>query len=192
MKNAVIAAAGCWLITVTCVAMADPVAGESKADLCLLCHRAGESKYSDAPILDGQPVTYFIAQIAAYKTGKRTDYPPVMNTNAASLSASDVQDLAELFAIRRSGPYPIFEPEKASSGMKTLSQLPCRSCHGSDYSGNGPVARLAGQNPRYTAGQLRSLRSGKRLHPTSDGGDAVKTLTDDDINNVAHAFASLK
>jgi hypothetical protein len=35
------------------------------------------------------------------------------------------------------------------------------------------------------------MRSGKRLHPVSDGGDAVKTLTDDDIVNVAHALASL-
>ena len=111
--------------------------------------------------------------------------------SAASLSASDVQDLAELFASRRSGPYPFFEPEKASSGMKTLSQLPCRSCHGTDYSGNGPVARLAGQNPRYMAYELRSMRSGRRSHPPSADGDAVKTLTDDDVNNVAHAFASL-
>jgi cytochrome c553 len=114
-----------------------------------------------------------------------------MNTNAASLSGVDVQDLAEFFASRKSSPYPDFDLERAGSGMKTLAQLRCRSCHGSDYSGIGPIARLAGQNPRYTASELRSMRSGKRLHPVSDGGDAVKTLTDDDIVNVAHAFASL-
>jgi len=108
----------------------------------------------------------------------------------ASVTA-DVQDLADYFASRKSGPYLVFDFERAGSGMKTLSQLPCRSCHGSDYSGNGPVARLAGQSPRYTAWQLRSMRSEKRLHPPSNGGDAVKTLTDDDIANVARAFASL-
>ena len=114
-----------------------------------------------------------------------------MKTNAASLSAVDAQDIADFFASRKSESYPGFDVEKAGSGMKALAQLPCRSCHGSEYSGNGAVARLAGQNPWYTASELRSMRSGKRLHPTSDGGDAVKTLTDDDINDVAHAFASL-
>jgi cytochrome c553 len=187
MRNATFAAATCWLVALPFVALADRVAGEEKADLCLLCHGATGKNYT--PVLDGQPLAYFVAQLTAYKTGKRTD--AVMNTNAASLSVVDGQDLADFFASRKSGPYPGFDSEKAGLGMKALAQLPCRFCHGSDYSGNGPVARLAGQNPRYTASELRSMRSGKRLHPTSDGGDAVKTLTDDDINNVVHAFASL-
>jgi len=85
MRNAAIAAATCWLVALPCVALADPVAGEQKTDLCLLCHGAVEGK-PFVPILDGQPTTYFIAQISAYKTGKRTDL--VMNTNAASLSNS--------------------------------------------------------------------------------------------------------
>ena len=140
-------------------------------------------------MLDGQPAAYFIAQLAAYKTGKRTD--AVMNTNAASLSAVDAQDLAEFFASRKPGPYPGFHSERAGSGTRALAQLPCASCHGSDYAGSGAVAHLAGQNPRYMASELRSMRSGKRLHPTSDGGEAVKTLTDDDIVNVAHALASM-
>ena len=188
MRNAAIAITTCWLVALPSFALADRVAGEKKAELCLLCHGAVEGK-PFVPNLDGQPTTYFIAQITAYKTGKRTD--AVMNTNAASLGADDVQDIADFFASRKSGPYSVFDSERASSGTKKLSELPCRSCHGSDYSGNGPVARLAGQSPRYTAWQLQSMRSGKRLHPTSDGGDAVKTLTDDDINNVAHALASL-
>jgi len=190
MRTAAIAAATCWLVVLPCVALADRVAGEEKADMCRLCHGASarEGRHY-TPVLEGQPQAYFIAQITAYTSGKRTD--ATMKTNAASLSAVDAQDIADFFASRKSGSYPGFDFEKAGSGMKALAQLPCRSCHGSEYSGNGPVARLAGQNPRYTASELRSMRSGKRLHPTSDGGDAVKTLTDDDINNVAHAFASL-
>ena len=188
MRNTAIAAAAtCCLVALPCVALADRAAGEQKADLCLLCHGAIGKNYT--PVLDGQPPTYSIGQLTAYKTGKRTD--AVMNTNAASLSDVDVQDLADFFASRKSGPYPDVDLERAGSGMKALAQLPCRSCHGSDYSGTGSIARLAGQNPRYMASELRSMRSGKRSHPVSDGGDAVKTLTDDDIVNVAHAFASL-
>jgi cytochrome c553 len=187
MRNVAIAAATCWLAALPCIALADRVAGEGKADMCLLCHGAVGKNYT--PVLDGQPPAYFITQLTAYKTGKRTD--ATMNTNATGLSAVDLQDLADFFASRKSGPYPDVDLERAGSGMKTLSQLPCRSCHGLDYSGSGAVARLAGQNPRYTASELRAMRSGKRLHPTSGGGDAVKTLADDDIGNVAHAFASL-
>jgi cytochrome c553 len=190
MRNVAIAAATCWLVALPCVALADRVAGEEKADLCLLCHGALASEGKNyIPVLDGQPPAYFIAQLTAYQTGKRTD--ATMKTNAASLSAVDAQDLADFFASRKSGPYPVFDSERAGSGMKALAQLPCRSCHGTDYSGNGPVARLAGQNPRYMAYELRSMRSGRRSHSTSADGDAVKTLTDDDVNNVAHAFASL-
>ena len=193
MRNAAIAAATCWLVALPCVAIADRVAGEEKADTCLLCHGGyAREGINYVPVIDGQPPAYFIAQLTAYKTGKRTEIGrAAMNTNAENLSAGDMQDLADFFTRRKSGRYPGFDSERADSGMKTLAHLPCHSCHGSDYSGSGPGARLAGQNPWYTASELRYMRSGKRLHPTSGGGDAVKTLTDDDVVNVAHAFASL-
>jgi len=191
MRNVAIAVATCWLFAFSRVVFADPAAGEEKADkLCLLCHGASarEGRHY-TPVLEGQPQAYFIAQITAYTSGKRTD--AMMKTNAASLSAVDAQDIADFFASRKSGSYPGFDLEMAAAGTKTLGQLPCNSCHGSDYSGSGPAARLAGQNPRYTASELRSMRSGKRLHPTGVGADAIKALTDDEINNVAHAFASV-
>jgi len=190
MRNAGIAAA-CWLAVVPSVVLADRLPGEQKADACLLCHGATASEGKGyVPVLDGLPSPYFIAQLTAYKTGKRTN--AAMNTNAASLSAVDADEIADFFAGRKSGPYPVFDSERVGAGKNALDQLPCHSCHGSDYSGSGPVPRLAGQNPRYTAYELRSMRSGRRFHPSSAGGEAVKTLTDDDINNVAHAFASLK
>src|SRR5580765_6745991 len=112
MRHAAIAAATCWLVALPCVALADRVAGEEKAELCLLCH--GESVREGrhyTPVLEGQPKAYFIAQITAYTSGKRTD--ATMKTNAASLSAVDAQDLADFFASRKSGSYPGFDFEKA-------------------------------------------------------------------------------
>jgi cytochrome c553 len=194
MRSAVLAAATCWLVGLPSAGLADRVAGKEKADMCLLCHGAyAFDGKGYVPIVDAQPPAYLIAQLTAYKTGKRIDAVGrlAMNTNAADLSAVDVQDLADFFASRKAQPYPVFDVERAGSGIKKLTGLPCHSCHGPDYIGNGAAARLAGQNPRYTASELRYMRSGKRLHPTSDGGDAVKSLTDDDINDVAHALASL-
>lgn len=187
MRNALIAAATCWLVALPCIGHADRVAGEKKAALCLNCHAAKGESFN--PVLDDQPPAYFIAQMTAYKTGKRDNYG--MNINAASLSAGDIRDLADFFASRKSRPYPVFDAKKAAAGMKALSRLPCSSCHGSDYSGHGPIARLAGQSPKYLAWELQYIRSGNRSHPTSNGGDAVKTLRDADIVNVAQALASL-
>ena len=114
MRNVAIAAATCWLVALPCVALADRVAGEEKADLCLLCHGALASEGKGyIPVLDGQPPAYFIAQLTAYQTGKRTD--ATMKTNAASLSAVDAQDIADFFASRKSGPYPVFDSERAGS-----------------------------------------------------------------------------
>ena len=188
MRHLADAAVACWLVAVPYVVLADRAAGEKKADLCLLCHRAVKGEF--VPLLDGQPKAYLLAQMVAYKTGKRIGGGMV--TNVAGLSPSDMQDLADFFASRSSGPYPIFDSERATSGIRTLTQLSCSSCHGSDYSGNGAVARLSGQNPKYTGWQLRLIRSGSRLHPTSDGGESAKALAEDDIDNIAHAFGSMK
>ena len=187
MRKVLIAAASCWLAALPNVGHASRVSGGKKAALCLTCHVA-KGTYFD-PILDGQPPAYLIAQLTAYKTGKRNNYG--MNINAASLSTGDIRDLADFFASRKARPYPVFDAGKAAAGMKVLSRLPCSSCHGSDYSGEGRIARLAGQSPKYLALEIHYIRSGNRPHPASKGGDAARTLTDENIVDVANALASL-
>jgi cytochrome c553 len=140
--------------------------------------------------LAGQPRQYFINQIDAFKNHQRTDM--AMTTNAASLSDQDIADLAEFFATQKPPAYPTFDADRAILGKKLLPQLSCDACHGRTFVGQANTPRLAGQSPKYTAWQLRSFKRGTRNHPMADASAALESLPDDQIDILAHAFASME
>ncbi len=67
----------------------------------------------------------------------------------------------------------------------------CAVCHGQLGIASAPDApNLAGQPAFYVASQLRAYRNGSRKHEVM--AVISKTLTDDDINNLAAWFAAIK
>lgn len=75
----------------------DPGAGRAKAAACAACHGAdGIGKMPDAPHLAGQPEEYVVAQLEAYRSGKRVH--EAMNLVAKGLSDADIADLAAWFS----------------------------------------------------------------------------------------------
>lgn len=67
----------------------------------------------------------------------------------------------------------------------------CMVCHGPVGVSSAPDApHLAGQPAIYTATQLRAYRSGARKHEVM--GVIARTLTDDDIDNLAAWYASIQ
>lgn len=65
----------------------------------------------------------------------------------------------------------------------------CFACHGPNGNSVTPTfPKLAGQNAIYIAEQLHLLRSGKRPNPVM--GPMAKTLSDQDIDNLAVYFAA--
>ena len=78
-------------------AAADPVAGRAKAMACQACHGMdGLSKVPDAPNIAGQNEAYLVAQLQAFKTGRRQNES--MSVVAATLSDSDIAALAAYYA----------------------------------------------------------------------------------------------
>ena len=73
-------------------ARADARAGEKKAQLCLLCHRAGNQFGSGIPLLEGRTKESLVADITDFKTGKRRS--PAMDPNVERLTARDIDDIA--------------------------------------------------------------------------------------------------
>lgn len=75
-------------------------AGRRKAQACIVCHgQLGLATAPDAPHLAGQPVTYLVTQLRAYRSGARRH--EVMAVIARPLSDEDIADLAGWFnAIR--------------------------------------------------------------------------------------------
>lgn len=69
-------------------------AGAEKSKLCAACHGADFSTpvSPDIPRLAGQHADYLARALTDYKSGARKN--PVMDGQAAALSAQDIQDIA--------------------------------------------------------------------------------------------------
>ena len=81
-------------------AKGNPEAGKVKSAACVICHGPnGLSAQSGFPILAGQNRDYLVHSLQAYKSGKRKN--PVMAGQVASLSNSDIADLAAFFALQK-------------------------------------------------------------------------------------------
>jgi len=67
----------------------------------------------------------------------------------------------------------------------------CGACHGPDgISLNDLWPNLRGQKEAYLKKQIKAFREGTRVDPTM--APMVKPLTDDDVDNLAAYFSSLK
>lgn len=75
-----------------------------------------------------------------------------------------------------------------------LTSYTCTGCHGIKFYMNAypsyHVPRLGGQNEAYIISALKAYRSGERSHPTMKA--QAGSLSDENINNIAAYFASLK
>lgn len=84
---------------------------------------------------------------------------------------------------------PAFAQDVAKGRAK--AQQACAMCHGLDGVASLPsAANLAGQASIYTEEQLKAYRSGKRPHEVMSV--IAKTLTDDDIRNLAAWYGAIK
>ena len=170
-------------------ALADAHAGEKKAAICVICHDVARNDKVMIPVLEGQQRDFFLAQLAAFRAKLRTDGN--MDIVIVNLSATDEQDLADYFAAREPLGRPLhIDTQRAAAGDARLRELHCGGCHLANYRGRGAVPRLAGQKQRYTALALHRIAAGTRLHPLEEMPE-IRSLTDDDIERIANAFASM-
>lgn len=67
----------------------------------------------------------------------------------------------------------------------------CAACHGTNGISTADMyPNLAGQKEAYLVAQLKAFKSGARANPIMQ--PMAQQLSDDDINNVAAYFSSLK
>jgi len=170
-------------------ALADAEAGEAKAVLCDLCHNVGAG--GQVPLLQGQPAPYLEAQLHAFKQGRRKD--DAMQTNTSGMSAEDMRDIADYFAIQTQ-PRTTFRPDtaKVALGRERAEQLECASCHQANYYGGDSTPRLAGQWADYLRTQFKNFRSNARSHGGAAPTDIRRNPTIEDAEVLAHFFATLQ
>ena len=104
-----------------------------------------------------------------------------MQINTSGMSAEDMRDIAEYFALQKQ-PRTIFraDPAKAAQGKARAEQLECASCHQADYFGKDNSPRLAGQWPDYLRVQFKNFRTGARSHGLAAATDAKRNPTVED------------
>lgn len=78
----------------------DPEAGKAKSAPCSICHGAdGKAQIPMYPKLAGQNQPYLVSALKAYKNGDRKGtMAGMMTPNVASLSDTDIDDLAAYYA----------------------------------------------------------------------------------------------
>ena len=166
-------------------------AARQKAEPCFACHGPnGNSANPAFPILAGQSWRYTYLQLKDFKEGRRSD--PVMSPMVADLSRDDMIALGNFFAAQK--PLPIaFKADGArvAAGRKTSDAVLCPMCHLGGFVGQNEIPRVAGQYPEYVRKQLSDFKARRRTNDAGNMTSVAGTLSDDDIENLAHYIANL-
>ena len=169
----------------------DVEAGRAKAAVCVACHGPGGNSANPAfPILAGQTARYLYLELKDFKEGRRSD--PQMNPFAATLSRQDMFDLAAFFAAQKplSPPFQP-DPAKVALGRDKAREVLCTMCHLGGFRGQNEIPRVAGQHHAYVVKQMKDFKTGRRTNDAGNMSSVSKTLSDEDIENLAQYLATL-
>ena len=170
----------------------DIEAGRAKAQVCAACHGAdGNSSAGTFPNLAGQNWRYIYIQLKDFKEGRRSD--PVMSPMAAALSREDMIDVANFYAAQPAKPSTFkASDEKIRLGKAKADETLCAMCHLGGFSGQNEIPRVAGQQYEYVVKQMKDFKARVRTNDAGNMTSVAKTLSDEDIVNLAHYISSLR
>jgi cytochrome c553 len=182
----------CALLTLVPAAGQDIEAGREKAKACAACHGAdGNSAMGTFPNLAGQTWRYIYMQLQDFKEGRRKD--PVMSPMAEPLSKQDMIDIANFFAAQRARPSSFNADEtKIKLGKAKADATLCVMCHLGAFAGQNEIPRVAGQQYDYIVKQLKDFKARTRTNDAGNMTSVSRTLSDTDIENLAHYITSLR
>jgi cytochrome c553 len=186
-------AAFVWLFDYGQAPAADLAAGKELAEGCAGCHGAvGVSQMPLTPSLAGEPDDFIQWQLVFFRGGTRKN--EVMGLIAEALDNQQIRNLGAYYA-------SLMPPKAqsssatdllAQSGANLAVQHRCKSCHGEDFAGGGPAARLVGQREDVLLKALRDYKSGARVGTgVASMTDVVYELSDADMRALAHYMATL-
>ena len=170
----------------------DIEAGRTKAQVCAACHGAdGNSTAGNFPNLAGQTWRYIYIQLKDFNEGRRTD--PVMSPMAAPLNRQDMIDIANFYAAQPARPSNFkTDDAKVRLGKAKADETLCAMCHLGGFSGQNEIPRVAGQQYDYVIKQLKDFKARTRTNDAGNMTSVAQTLSDADIENLAHYIASLR
>ena len=185
--------AAVFALSIPALAIAqDSEAGRPKAQACAACHGVdGNSQTGQFPNLAGQSWRYIYVQLKDYKEGRRVN--PVMTGMAAALSKQDMIDLGNFYAAQKSIPSTfVADPAKVKLGLAKANETLCSMCHLGGFSGQNEIPRVAGQQYDYIVKQMLDFKARNRTNDAGNMTSVSQTLSETDIENLAHYITSLR
>lgn len=184
-------------------AAGDAVAGKDKAAACGGCHGVdGNSMVPMFPSLAGQGEKYIAKQIADFKAMTARKDDTMVGMAAMLATEQDALDVGAFFASQKLASTAPVDESKLALGREIFkggnlqTGVPaCQGCHGPTGAGNSAAGypQLAGQFTDYTMKQLRAFKNGVRSNDDREMmSNALKRMTDTELEAVAHYIASLK
>jgi len=169
----------------------DVEAGRKKAEACVACHGPGGVSADPAfPILAGQTARYTYLQLKDFKEGRRTEL--LMTPFIAALSREDMFDLAAFFAAQKLRPNAFTpDPARVLRGKAKADEVLCTMCHLGGFLGQNEIPRVAGQHYAYVVKQMQDFKTGKRTNDAGNMASVTRTLSERDIEDLAHYLSSL-
>lgn len=170
----------------------DAEAGARKAEVCVACHGpAGNPLLPRYPALAGQTARYIYLQLKDFKEGRRTD--SLMTPQAQNLTKEDMLDLAAYFASQERRPMDFdADPARVAKGEAKAAETLCTMCHQGGFKGQNEIPRVAGLPYDYIVKQLRDFKERKRTNDAGNMTSVARTLSDEDIENLAQYLATLR
>jgi cytochrome c553 len=191
------------LASVSLASAQDAEAGAKKAaEVCADCHGpAGNSTVGLYPALAGQTARYIYLQLKDFNEGRRTD--SLMTPIAKTLTRDDMFNVAAYFSAQERRPTDLNADPAGGTppaglvtailkGSTKAAETLCSMCHGTGLRGQNEIPRLAGQQHDYIVKQLKDFREGKRTNDAGNMASVSKTLSDEDIENLAQYLSNLR
>ncbi len=163
----------------------------AKAAVCTACHgAAGNSTQPLIPGLAGQTSRYLYLQLRDFQEGRRKD--PQMSAMAVGLTRDEMRELADYFSRQKPVSLPFKpDPQKAVLGKQKADETLCTMCHLGGFLGQNEIPRVAGQHYDYVVKQLADFKARRRTNDAGTMTSVANTLSDADIENLAHYLAGL-
>lgn len=180
-------------LSASTAAAQDAEAGARKAaEVCAACHGPdGNSAVGRYPSLAGQTARYTYLQLKDFNEGRRTD--SLMTPVAKTLTRDDMLNVAAYFSAQQLRPADFAaDPERVAKGQAKSAETLCTMCHGGGFMGQNEIPRVAGQQHDYVVKQLQDFRERRRTNDAGNMTAVAKTLSDDDIENLAQYLATLR
>jgi len=179
--------------------------GQVAKQICAACHAAdGNSVAAANPKLASQFPEYLHKQLVNFKpqgAKKAERENAIMAGMVASLSDSDMRNVAAYYASHKLRPAAAGSKELAAQGQKLWrggnaanGVAACAGCHGPDGAGiPSQFPRLAGQFAEYVEAQLKLFRAGGRANdPSGMMRGVAARMSDQEIKAVAEYAAGLR